>query len=117
MGFFGPQAAEAYKILEEHISGVLDDQYSKRQRKVFQDFRREKDELQKRYDKQHSELLEAKSRQATLKLRVGALQTAEATIRQLRSQVAQLQQLNTELYEMAADATLGPAALLPTPLS
>ena len=35
MGFFGPQAAEAYKILEEHISGVLDDQYSKRQRKVF----------------------------------------------------------------------------------
>ena len=35
---------------------------AKRQRKVFQDFRREKDELQKRYDKQHAELLEAKSR-------------------------------------------------------
>ena len=36
-----------------------------------------------------------------------ALATAEATIRQLRSQLAQVHQVNTELYQTAVDATLG----------
>jgi hypothetical protein len=34
---------------------------------------------------------------------------AEATIRQLRGQLAQLQEVNRELYAIAADATIGMA--------
>jgi hypothetical protein len=68
---------------------------AKRQRKVFQDFRREKDDLQKRYDKQHAELLEAKSRQATLKLRVGALQTASQS-KSPRREVVEKDRLRAE---------------------
>ena len=68
---------------------------AKRQSKVFQDFRREKDELQKRYDKQHAELLEAKSRQATLKLRVGALQTASQS-KSPRREVVEKDRLRAE---------------------
>ena len=68
---------------------------AKRQRKVFQDFRREKDELQKKDDKQHAELLEAKSRQATLKLRVGALQTASQS-KSPRREVVEKDRLRAE---------------------
>lgn len=39
----------------------------------------------------------------------GRLAAAEATARELRSQLAQLQQVNRELYGMAVDATLGVA--------
>ena len=68
---------------------------AKRQRKVFQDFRKEKDDLQKRYDKQHAELLESKSRQATLKLRVGALQTASQS-KSPRREVVEKDRLRAE---------------------
>lgn len=37
------------------------------------------------------------------------LETAEATVRHLRSQLHQMQNINRELYQMAADATLGSA--------
>lgn len=49
---------------------------AKRQRKVFQEFRKDKDELQKKHDALHAQLLEAKSRQATSKSREVALQRA-----------------------------------------
>jgi hypothetical protein len=68
---------------------------AKRQRKVFQDFRREKDDLQKRYDAQHAQLLEAKSRTATLKLRVGALQTASQS-KSPRREVVEKDRLRAE---------------------
>jgi len=49
---------------------------AKRQRKVFQEFRKDKDDLQKRHDALHAQLLEAKSRHATSKSREVALQRA-----------------------------------------
>ena len=39
----------------------------------------------------------------------GRVAAAEATARQLRQQMAQLQQINHELHSMAVDATLGAA--------
>jgi hypothetical protein len=39
----------------------------------------------------------------------GRMAAAEATIRQLRGQLAQLQEVNRELYAIAADATIGMA--------
>ena len=41
---------------------------------------------------------------------VTAAETSEATVRLLRGQLAQVQQLNAELFRMATDATLGQAA-------
>ena len=39
------------------------------------------------------------------------LATAEATVRQLRGQLEQMAEINKELYEMAANATLGAAPM------
>ena len=43
----------------------------------------------------------------------GDLHTAEATVQQLRAQLVQMENLNRELYQMAADATLAAATTAP----